>query len=118
MRRKLQAAHPNRTALFDLKQDKGGMIDIEFMVQYLVLQHAAQYPQLTEDIGNIGLLKRCGELGLIDPDCALRVADAYRTFRKLQHQIRLQGKEQARIDVGKIMREVAAVVELWAEIFG
>jgi glutamate-ammonia-ligase adenylyltransferase len=118
MRRKLQAAHPNRTALFDLKQDKGGMIDIEFMVQYLVLQHAAQYPKLTEDIGNIGLLKRCGELGLIDPGSGLRVADAYRTFRKLQHQVRLQGKEQARIDVGKIMPEVAAVVELWAEIFG
>ena len=117
MRRKLQNAHSNRTALFDLKQDKGGMIDIEFMVQYLVLQHAAKYPQLTEDIGNIGLLKRCGALGLIDPEGALRVADAYRTFRKLQHQVRLQGTEQARIDVGRIMQEVAAVVDLWAQIF-
>ena len=117
MRRKLHQAHPNRSALFDLKNDKGGMIDIEFMVQYLVLQHAAQHPQLTADIGNIGLLKLCGTLGLIDATAAAQVADAYRTLRKLQHQIRLQGTERASIDVGRVMTEVAAVVALWAAIF-
>ena len=117
MRRKLQDAHPNRTALFDLKQDKGGMIDIEFMVQYLVLAHAAQFPQLSDDIGNIGLLGLCGRLGLIDAEAARQVADAYRVFRKLQHQVRLQGQEQARIDVGRIMPEVSAVIGLWSTMF-
>ena len=116
MRRKLHAANPNRTALFDLKQDKGGMIDIEFMVQYLVLAHAAHYPQLCADIGNIGLLKLCGELGLIDPGAALQVADAYRQMRRLQHQVRLQGRERERVDVGRIMREVTAVVGLWSAL--
>jgi glutamate-ammonia-ligase adenylyltransferase len=117
MRAKLHTAHPNREALFDLKHDKGGMIDIEFMVQYLVLQHAATFPQLIADIGNIGLLKLCGALGLIDPAAALTVANAYRTFRKMQHQVRLQGMERARVDVRLVTAEVAAVVALWEQIF-
>ncbi len=118
MRKKLAAAHPNRTPLFDLKHDRGGMIDIEFIVQYLVLQHAAQHAQLAADIGNIGLLKLCGSLGLIDAAAAASVADAYRRFRKLQHQVRLQGMERARIDVGPIIAEVAAVIALWDRTFG
>ena len=117
MRRKLASAHPNRTPLFDLKHDRGGMIDIEFIVQYLVLQHAAQHARLTADIGNIGLLKLCGLLGLIDAQAAAAVADAYRRFRKLQHQVRLQGMERARVDVGKILGEVAAVIALWEATF-
>jgi len=117
MRRKLHLAHPNRTPLFDLKHDKGGMIDIEFMVQFLVLQQATQYPELAADIGNIGLLIRCGDLDLIDPVAARVVANAYRTFRKLQHQIRLQGQERALIDIGRVNAEVSAVVGLWEQVF-
>ena len=117
MRRKLAAAHPNRTPLFDLKHDRGGMIDIEFIVQYLVLQHAAHHAQLTDDIGNIGLLKLCGTLGLIDAEAATAVANAYRRFRKLQHQARLQGMERARIDIGRVVTEVDAVTALWDQTF-
>jgi glutamate-ammonia-ligase adenylyltransferase len=114
MRKKMLDAHPNRTALFDLKHDSGGMIDIEFIVQYLVLRHAAQYPQLTADIGNIALLKLCGELGLIDPELAQEVANAYRTFRKLQHKIRLQGQERARVEPARVAKEIEAVKLLWS----
>lgn len=117
MRKKMFDAHPNRSELFDLKHDRGGMIDIEFMVQYLVLRHACKYPQLTADIGNIALLKLCGELGLIDPDLAARVADAYRRFRKLQHQVRLQGEERARVVEEKVAGEVGSVRELWEKMF-
>nr|WP_323744981.1 bifunctional [glutamate--ammonia ligase]-adenylyl-L-tyrosine phosphorylase/[glutamate--ammonia-ligase] adenylyltransferase [Noviherbaspirillum malthae] len=118
MRKKLHDAHPNRSEQFDLKHDAGGMIDIEFIVQYLVLCHAATYPQLTADIGNIALLKLCAELGLIDKALAGDVADAYRKLRKLQHQIRLQGHERARVDVEKIQLEAARVRELWAATLG
>jgi glutamate-ammonia-ligase adenylyltransferase len=51
--------------------------------------HAAQYPQLTADIGNIALLKLCGDLDLIDAALAGQVADAYRRYHKMQHQIML-----------------------------
>ena len=117
MRKKMHDAHINRTTLFDLKHDAGGMIDIEFMVQHLVLRYAHQYPQLTANSGNIALLKRCGELGLIDADLAARTATAYRWFRKLQHSIRLQGEERARIAHIKIAEEAAATRALWLTLF-
>src|SRR5690606_24872783 len=108
----------NKSGLHDLKHDIGGMIDIEFMVQYLVLLHAPQHPPLTPNVGNIALLKRCGELGLIDAALAGRVADAYRSFRRLQHQIRLQGADRARVELDRVVEEVQAVKTLWQQLFG
>jgi glutamate-ammonia-ligase adenylyltransferase len=118
MRKKMLDAHPNRSQQFDLKHDAGGMIDIEFMVQYLVLRHACQYPQLTANTGNIALLKSCGELGLIDAALAVAVGDAYRAMRKLQHQKRLQGQDKARVDPDQVARHASHVLQLWTAIFG
>jgi [glutamine synthetase] adenylyltransferase / [glutamine synthetase]-adenylyl-L-tyrosine phosphorylase len=116
MRKKLRDAHPNRSGQFDLKHDAGGMIDIEFIVQFLVLRHAAHYPQLTADIGNIALLRLCGELDLIDKALAEEVATAYRRFRKMQHQIRLQGSDRARVEMQKVATEVKQVRALWENV--
>jgi glutamate-ammonia-ligase adenylyltransferase len=118
MRRRMRDAHPNRSMMFDLKHDEGGMIDIEFMVQYLVLRHACDHPQLTGDIGNIALLKLAGQLGLIDALLAAEAANAYRLFRKLQHQIRLQGSDRAHIDAIRVEHERACVIRLWQQVFG
>ena len=118
MRTRMHDAAPSRDGLFDLKQEAGGMIDIEFMVQYLVLRHAHQYPQLTANTGNIALLKLCGELGLIDATRAAAVGDAYRTMRKLQHQVRLQGQDNARVEPALMATHAAQVVMLWNAIFG
>ncbi len=117
MRKKMRDAHPPRAALFDFKQDPGGMIDIEFIVQFLVLQYAARYPQLTANAGNIALLRLCGELGLIDPALAARVGDAYRALRKLQHQMRLQGQDLARVEPAPVQVHTDAVRQLWRAIF-
>ncbi len=117
MRRKMRDAHPNRSQQFDLKHDAGGMIDIEFIVQFLVLRHAAACPRLTADIGNIALLRLFGELGLIDAALGNEVASAYRTFRKLQHQIRLQGHDRARVEFDRIEQEATQVRRLWAQVF-
>jgi glutamate-ammonia-ligase adenylyltransferase len=117
MRSKMHDAYPSRGGLFDLKQDAGGMIDIEFMVQYLVLRHAAQYPQLTANAGNIALLRMCGALGLIEPALAAAVGDAYRALRKLQHQVRLQGQENARVEAGQVAAHTAPVIRLWNTLF-
>ena len=117
MRKKMREAYPNRSALFDLKHDEGGMIDIEFIVQYLVLRHAAQYGQLTANAGNIALLRMAGELGLIDAALGLAVGDAYRAMRRLQHQLRLQGQDNARIDPAQVAAHSAQVVTLWRAMF-
>ncbi|MYM21897.1 bifunctional [glutamate--ammonia ligase]-adenylyl-L-tyrosine phosphorylase/[glutamate--ammonia-ligase] adenylyltransferase [Duganella sp. FT135W] len=118
MRKRMVDAKPNHSALFDLKQDPGGMIDIEFIVQFLVLQHAAAYPQLTANFGNIALLHMCADLGLIDTGLAASAADAYRKYRKLQHQLRLQGQDLARIDPALVSSDAAQVSALWQAIFG
>jgi [glutamine synthetase] adenylyltransferase / [glutamine synthetase]-adenylyl-L-tyrosine phosphorylase len=116
MRQRMHDAHPNQSDLFDLKHDSGGMIDIEFIVQYLILQYAAHYPQLTADIGNIALLKLLGQLHLIDTSLAETAADAYRDFRKLQHQIRLKGADKARVELTPLVdSQRKAVNQLWRE---
>ena len=118
MRQKMRDAHPNKTpAQFDLKHAIGGMIDIEFIVQYLVLRHAAQYPQLTGNLGNIALLRICDELGLIPAGTGIAVGDAYREMRRLQHLARLQGDEDARVAADGIAPQAEAAKALWGAVF-
>jgi glutamate-ammonia-ligase adenylyltransferase len=118
MRQRMHDARPNRTGQFDLKQDPGGMIDIEFIVQYLVLRHAHAHAELTANSGNIALLHRFGQLGLVDAGLADACADAYRHYRKLQHQVRLQGQENARVAPALVSLDAGAVVRLWQQCFG
>lgn len=118
MRGKVSDGHPNPTGLFDLKHDRGGMVDIEFTVQYLVLLHSRAHPALTRNAGNIALLRIAGELGLIDATLAGEVGDAYRLFRARQHQIRLDGHAQARVPAASVANETARVRALWQAVFG
>ena len=116
MRQQMADAHPNRSNLFDLKHDRGGMIDIEFMVQYLVLAHARRYPQLTGNLGNIALLKMAGELGLIPLATAMSVRDGYREYRRLQHAERLNGARYARVEQGPLQPYIDATLRLWEAV--
>ncbi|HKX52164.1 MAG TPA: bifunctional [glutamate--ammonia ligase]-adenylyl-L-tyrosine phosphorylase/[glutamate--ammonia-ligase] adenylyltransferase [Nitrosospira sp.] len=132
MRKKMLDAHPNTSGLFDIKHDRGGLIDVEFIVQYLVLGHACNYRELTDNIGNIGLLKLAGKLGLIKSEVAESALNAYREFRRTQHWLRLSGysdlagsffangKSQkfARVESDYFKDEIAAVSRLWSEVFG
>jgi glutamate-ammonia-ligase adenylyltransferase len=117
MREKLHAAHPNRSGLFDVKHDRGGMIDIEFSVQFLVLGFSSRFPSLTGNLGNIALLKMAAGHGLIDPALAERCREAYREFRRLQHALRLNGAQYARVPAPQVEIHAAAVRELWAAVF-
>ncbi len=115
MRQKMLDGHPNDSGLFDIKHDRGGMVDIEFMVQYLVLAYAHQYPQLTANIGNLALLKLAGELGLIPVELAEQTRALYRALRQVQHRIRLNSQLPCRVEHGQI--EVAACRKLWEVLF-
>src|SRR5262249_36112511 len=114
MRRQLQDGHPNDTELFDLKHDRGGMIDIEFVVQYLVLGHSHRHPELTRNAGNIALLKLAGQLGLVPAELAESVGDAYRDYRKRQHWLRLNGAKYARVAPDGVRNRIDATQALWA----
>jgi len=117
MREKLHAAHPNRSGLFDLKHDSGGIVDVEFIVQYLILAHAAAHPELTRNSGNLALLNSAAQAGLIPNELAEQCRIAYRTFRKLQHQLRLQGNTHARVEADSVEVHAAAVRRLWEVVF-
>ena len=120
MRRKVHAGHPNPSSQFDLKHDAGGMVDIEFIVQFLVLAHAHQDPALIGNLGNIALLGIAANAGLISAAAATAVADAYRLLREQQHRLRLDGAEKTRVDLmlhPDLLEARAAVSVLWEEIF-
>ena len=118
MRQRVEDGHPNRTELFDLKHDRGGMVDIEFLVQYWVLLHAAQDPELIRNTGNIALLREVSRFGLMSEEEAETIGSAYRLYRKLQHQLRLDGMEKARVDPARVESEREAVLALWKRVFG
>jgi glutamate-ammonia-ligase adenylyltransferase len=118
MRERVEAGHPNHTALFDLKHDRGGMVDIEFTVQYWVLLHAASDPELIRNTGNIALLREVSRFGLMSEAEAETVGAAYRIYRKLQHKLRLDGMEKARVDPALVVAQREAVLRLWERVFG
>lgn len=117
MRQKMHEGHPNDSDQFDLKHDAGGMVDIEFIVQALVLEHAHTHPELTGNLGNIALLKSAGRLGLIPESLAEAVSNAYRVFRLRQHRLRLAGSNKARTSVSEFSASIQAVRALWAHVF-
>ena len=118
MREKMHAGHVNDSDLFDLKHDAGGIVDVEFCVQYLVLRHSAEHPELADNVGNIALLKRAGAAGLVPASVAEAAADAYRELRRQQHAIKLSGAEYARVPLPAVENARDAVRALWSEVLG
>lgn len=118
MRERIRVGHPNHSELFDLKHDQGGMVDIEFITQYLVLAHAHQYPVLLNNLGNIALLGLAADFKLIDSDLSATVITAYRQYRKRQHQLRLQAQTWARVPPEQHTHDRAAVAQLWEAVIG
>jgi glutamate-ammonia-ligase adenylyltransferase len=119
MRQRMLDSHAsNSETEFDLKQDPGGIIDVEFIVQFLILAHAHQHPQLTQNLGNIALLGIAADLGLIATELADPVRNAYRDYRRMQHAARLNGNEKSRIERAAVIRRIEAVRQLWQTVFG
>ncbi|MGQ9724756.1 MAG: bifunctional [glutamate--ammonia ligase]-adenylyl-L-tyrosine phosphorylase/[glutamate--ammonia-ligase] adenylyltransferase [Tepidimonas sp.] len=117
MRRRLMDAHPVRGGRFDLKHSPGGMIDVEFAVQYLVLAHSAAHPSLRDNVGNIALLQRAEGAGLLSAGVGHAAAEAYRRLRQRQHQARLD-EASTQIDPAEVAHEREAVLTLWAQVLG
>ncbi len=118
MRQKMADAHANKSVLFDIKHDRGGLIDVEFIVQYLVLGYSHAHAELTGNLGNLALLKIAADLGLVPAGLAERVREAYRRYRRLQHSLRLNDARYARAEHGALAQEIDSVLALWREVFG
>ncbi len=117
MREKVRAARPVPSGRFDVKHSAGGMMDAEFAVQYLVLAHGAIHPELLDDVGNIALLQRAQQGGLLPDDVGSHAADAYRELRRAQHRARLD-EQPTQVEPEAMAAQRDAVLALWQVVFG
>ena len=116
MREKMRTAHSVPAGLFDFKHSVGGMIDLEFAVQFLVLAHAHAHPSLQDNMGNIALLHRAEAAGLLPKGLGAAAADAYRELRHLQHQARLD-EQVGRSDAAPMQGHSSAIQAVWSAVF-
>jgi glutamate-ammonia-ligase adenylyltransferase len=119
MRERLREAHPCPADQFDIKHSHGGMIDVEFAVQYLVLTHSHAHPELLDNVGNIALLQRAEDAGLLPAGVGRAAGPAYRELRRIQHRARLD--EASTKLQGEGLTTIApyrqAVLTLWQAVF-
>jgi glutamate-ammonia-ligase adenylyltransferase len=102
----------NSDVQFDLKQDAGGIVDIEFMVQYAVLAWSWQYPQLATYTDNIRILDGLGAENLLDVDLVHILQEAYKAYRAAAHRLALQ-KQQGVVEGNLFADERHAVMGVW-----
>lgn len=116
MRRKMAGTHKGAAeAAFDPKHDRGGIVDIEFMVQYAVLRWAHEHPVLTRHTDNIGILSDLEAEGLLKPATARSLADAYRRYLSLEHHLKLM--ERACVERAELGDLPDRVQRIWDEVF-
>ncbi len=113
MRRELLKPDADR---FDLKQDTGAMVDIEFLVQFLVLLNSHQYPGLLQWTDNVRLLQSLIETGIMDEYTAHQLKHAYLIYRAAAHQLSLQEKP-AKVPRKKFDLLRKRVQEIWQTVF-
>jgi glutamate-ammonia-ligase adenylyltransferase len=101
--------------LFDLKQGAGGIGDIEFIVQYLVLLHAATDPAVYFYSDNIRQLDALAAGGFIATDTAARLQDIYRDYRRCLHHLALDDRKPL-VDNGEFVAERTYVEDLWKQV--
>jgi len=112
MRRELSRAGAGE---FDLKQDRGGLADIEFLAQYWVLKHAADYPPLTTFPDTIRMLESVGSAALVDHGVIDRLIDTYRDYRAVLHRRTLEGHTRV-VPAGDHAPTAAWVGAIWEAV--
>jgi glutamate-ammonia-ligase adenylyltransferase len=115
MREKMREAQVSKDKhQFDLKQSKGGIADIEFIVQFGVLDQAAKNPALTTYTDNIRLLEGLQQQGFMSQDQAETLKTAYCSYRDAGHKRILQG-DKAVIAEAEVAKVSAEVERIWRE---
>lgn len=118
MRHKMRDHLASKSAnTFNLKQDAGGMVDIEFICQYAVLAFAHETPGLLTHSDNIRILETLEESGYLPGQEAARLRDTYLAYRSTTHRAALTG-EKAVLDATAFTQEREIVSQLWAHFMG
>lgn len=113
MREKMRGHLGGKSAeLFDLKADEGGITDIEFIAQYLVLRYAPDTPKLTRWSDNVRIFELMANHGIMDEEEAMALTRAYVTMRDEIHRLALQ-ETAGKVAMDAFMPERAQVRESW-----
>ncbi|MGO2168649.1 MAG: bifunctional [glutamate--ammonia ligase]-adenylyl-L-tyrosine phosphorylase/[glutamate--ammonia-ligase] adenylyltransferase [Pseudoalteromonas sp.] len=104
------------TLLFDLKQDRGGMTDIEFITQYLVLKNANTYSELTQHPDNVRILSDAARLNCISTAMKNDLISAYIEYRSRYHIMSLDQKGRCALKV-ELVEHIEAVCAIWRHVF-
>ena len=116
MREKMRNALAAKTSgQFDLKQDKGGIADIEFLVQFLILANAQKISDLSEFTDNVRQLQALARHGIISQSEADTLKNAFCTYRDIGHKQVLQG-DKALIDAEAVSGLREQVEGIWDRI--
>ncbi len=110
-----RAGQISADAMFDLKQDEGAIVDIEFMVQYAVLAWSHACPELLRYTDNIRILENLAAAGLLAPEDAELLTEAYKAYRSAAHRQALQNAP-ASVSVEEFQEYRAAVSRLWRRL--
>ena len=102
---------------FDIKQDAGGIADIEFLVQYWVLAAANAHPELLTYTDNIRQLEGLAAAGVLEAATAQWLTDAYIGYRTVLHHLSLEGQGERVVDAAPHAQTRARVVEIWRDTF-
>ena len=117
MRQRMRAELGKGTEeLFDIKQDAGGVTDIEFIVQYLVLKEARREVALLHFSDNIRQLESLAKFGILEEADADALANAYRAYRRRMHHLSLAGKP-ALVPRVEVKAQSITVKEIWQRVF-
>ncbi|WP_417226794.1 bifunctional [glutamate--ammonia ligase]-adenylyl-L-tyrosine phosphorylase/[glutamate--ammonia-ligase] adenylyltransferase [Amphritea sp.] len=112
MRNHLGTAEKDSDALFNLKQDRGGIVDIEFIVQYSALAFAHQYPELIEYTDNIRILDAMENTGVMAEEDTQILREAYKDYRSVGHRQVLQGRANS-VSANELEEYRQAVTRIW-----
>jgi glutamate-ammonia-ligase adenylyltransferase len=116
MREHLLPAGPAYEGQFDLKQGEGGIVDIEFMVQYAVLAWSHRLPGLARWSDNVRILETLGREGLFEQQKCEALTGAYIAYRSAAHQLSLQ-QQPGIVPAERFVDLRAAVTEAWTALF-
>ncbi|MFV1467929.1 bifunctional [glutamate--ammonia ligase]-adenylyl-L-tyrosine phosphorylase/[glutamate--ammonia-ligase] adenylyltransferase [Idiomarina sp. HB] len=115
MREKMREHLAQRnSSMFDLKQDAGGIADIEFITQYIVLRHAHNHPELCQYSDNVRLLTEAQQLHLLSEVNAQNLINAFQIFRCESHALALQGEQL--LEEHNLDAERQAVLDCWNQL--
>lgn len=101
---------------FDLKQGRGGIVDIEFMVQYSVLAWAQEHPELLEWTDNLRILEILSEVACMDTRDVQNAIDGYFLYREYTHKQALQGEKSPVLIDERLASSITAVKEAWTRM--